>query len=137
MKQIFVDTNGWVALNSQRDAFYEEAKKLNKDFLEKGFEYITTNFVLDETYTWLTMKAGHSIAVDFGEKIRKSKITHIFRITEEIEEEAWDLFKQYSDKKFSFTDCTSFVVMQQMNIEKAFTNDRHFEQMRFTALLKK
>lgn len=66
--------------------------------------------------------------------------THLCRfrwlITEEIEEQAWKLFKQYSDKDFSFTDCTSFVVMQQLGLSEVFTNDHHFEQMGFTILLK-
>jgi hypothetical protein len=61
---------------------------------------------------------------------------HIVHITEELEEEAWKLFKQYTDKDFSFTDCTSFVVMRQFNLTEAFTNDHHFVQMGFTVLLR-
>ncbi len=42
------------------------------------------------------------------------------------------MFEQYDDKKFSFTDCTSFVVMRKTGISEVFEFDRHFEQMRFT-----
>ena len=35
-----------------------------------------------------------------------------------------------------FADCTSFVVMRQLNLTEAFTNDHHLEQMGFTILLK-
>ena len=91
---------------------------------------------MDETYTGLTMKVGHYAAVDFGEKIRQSQITTVIHITEEIEDEAWNLFKKYSDKHFSFTDCTSFVIMRHLNIIEAFTNDHHFKQIGFTILLK-
>lgn len=97
---------------------------------------MTTNFVLDETYTGLLTKVGHFAAVDFGEKIRAAKTVRVIHVTEEIEDQAWDLFKQYSDKDFSFTDCTSFVVMRQLNLGEAFTNDHHFEQMEFEILLK-
>jgi predicted nucleic acid-binding protein len=65
-----------------------------------------------------------------------AKTVQILHITEEIEEHAWKLFKQYSDKDFSFTDCTSFVVMRQLGLSEVFTNDHHFEQMGFTILLK-
>lgn len=81
------------------------------------------------------MKVGHFSAIDFGERIRKSKITQIIHISEEIEEESWKLFRQYTDKSFSFTDCTSFVVMRKFNLTKAFTNDHHFEQIGFSILL--
>ena len=81
------------------------------------------------------MKVGHFAAVDFGEKIRKAQTVHILRVSEDMEKEAWDTFRDYSDKEFSFTDCTSFVVMQRLNLTQAFTNDHHFEQMGFTILL--
>ena len=75
--------------------------------------------------------------MDFGEKLRQSKTVQVLHVSEYIEEEAWKLFKQYSDKNFSFTDCTSFIIMRQLKLLSVFTNDHHFEQMGFTALLKK
>ena len=33
------------------------------------------------------------------------------------------------DKAYSFTDCTSFVVMQELKLKTALTTDRHFRQM--------
>ena len=37
-------------------------------------------------------------------------------------------------KDFSYTDCTSFVVMKQLDMTIAFTFDRHFDQFGFTRL---
>ncbi len=136
MTQIFVDTSGWIALNSKRDQLHGQAVTLNKALLRDGHRYITTNFVLDETYTGLRMKVGHFAAVDFGEKISKAQTVHILRISEDMEEAAWNIFRHYSDKEFSFTDCTSFVIMQRLNLTQAFTSDHHFEQMGFTILLR-
>ena len=136
MKLIFVDSNGWIALNNKRDQLHGLAVEINKKYLEKGSNYLTTNFVLDESYTGLLTKVGHFAAVDFGERIRKSKIVKIIHITEEIEEKAWATFKKFKDKDFSFTDCTSFIVMKEWKLTTAFTNDHHFEQMGFKILLK-
>ena len=44
---------------------------------------------------------------------------------------AWELFKKYDDKKFSFTDVTSFQITRELNIGKAFSYDWHFEQAGF------
>ena len=136
MKNIFMDANGWIALNSKRDQLHKIAVKTNRKLLKEGHQYITTNFVLDETYTGLLMKVGHFAAVDFGEKIRHSRTISVIHVSPDIDEEAWKLFKQYADKQFSFTDCTSFVVMKQLQIAEAFTNDHNFEQIGFRILLK-
>lgn len=135
MRGIFVDTNAWIALNSKRDQFHAMAIGLNRGLLQNGYRYVTTNYVLDETYTGLLVKVGHFAAVDVGNKVRASKLINVVHISEEIEEEAWKYFTKYSDKRFSFTDCTSFVVMHRMNLAEAFTNDHRFEQIGFRILL--
>jgi predicted nucleic acid-binding protein len=40
------------------------------------------------------------------------------------------------DKEWTLTDCTSFVVMRDMEISEALTADRHFMQAGMTALLR-
>src|SRR5207249_3458091 len=46
------------------------------------------------------------------------------------------LYGQRPDKKWSLTDCISFVVMTRAGITEALTGDHHFEQAGFVALLK-
>jgi len=70
MKQIFMDANGWIALNSRRDQLNSMAVNRNRELLLEGNLHVTTNFVLDEIHTGLLTKVGHSAAVDFGQKIR-------------------------------------------------------------------
>jgi predicted nucleic acid-binding protein len=41
---------------------------------------------------------------------------------------ATDVILRYTDKGWSFTDCTSFVVMQRLGIRRAFSFDDHFRQ---------
>jgi hypothetical protein len=83
----------------------------------------------------LLRKVGHFAAVEFGDNVQKSEVVRIVHVTEEMEDEAWTIFKKYSDKLFSFTDCTSFVVMHQLDLTQAFTNDHHFTQMGFETLI--
>jgi len=64
----------------------------------------------------------------------KSRIIDIVHVAPEIESQAWEIFKKYSDKSFSFTDCTSFAIMQQLEINQAFTFDSHFIQFGFQTL---
>jgi predicted nucleic acid-binding protein len=34
----------------------------------------------------------------------------------------------FTDKDFSFTDCTSFSIMSSLKLKSAFAFDKHFEQ---------
>jgi predicted nucleic acid-binding protein len=41
---------------------------------------------------------------------------------------AWILFQQRASAGWSFTDCTSKIVIDQLGITKAITLDAHFQQ---------
>ncbi|MHB8577630.1 MAG: type II toxin-antitoxin system VapC family toxin, partial [Dehalococcoidia bacterium] len=56
------------------------------------------------------------------------------RVTEGDEQRARDIIAQYSDKKFSYTDATSFAVMERLQIDMAFPLDRNFAQFGFIVL---
>jgi len=45
-------------------------------------------------------------------------------------------YHQHADKKWTLTDCVSFVIMREQNVTDALTGDKHFEQAGFVALLK-
>ena len=136
MRFVFVDTSAWVALKHKGDSLWQQATTVNRALLTSGVRYITSNFVLDETYTLLRLRAGHHIAVELGEEIAQSQLVTVIRVSEVLENEAWQIFKRYNDKEFSFTDCTSFAIMRQRTIYEAFTNDHHFEQCGYQVLLK-
>lgn len=46
-------------------------------------------------------------------------------------ERARSWFFEGEDKDFSFTDCSSFVVMREVRSRTALTTDRHFAQAGF------
>lgn len=46
-----------------------------------------------------------------------------------------ELLSRRADKRWSLTDCISFVVMERHGLTEAVTADRHFEQAGFRALL--
>ena len=64
MREVFVDTSGWVALKHKGDTFWQAATTLHRALLTAGARYVTSNFVLDESYTLLLHRAGHHVAVE-------------------------------------------------------------------------
>ena len=136
-QRVFIDAQGWVALKHQNDRHFGIAHQLHQSLIAARMRFITTNFVLDEAYTVLRRAAGHHIAVELGEEVRASNILRVVHIGQNLQEEAWDLFKNRdSALDWSFTDCTSFVVMWRLQIQQALTFDHEFEQAGFIALLR-
>jgi len=125
---IFVDTSAFLAIENRRDTYHAQSLNFRDSYLKTGQALITSDYVLDESYTIIRLRAGHTIAVKFGEVLRKSQLIYIEYITAEIIEKAWDIFKTFADHDFSFTDCTSFALMERLNISNVFTFDAHFKE---------
>jgi predicted nucleic acid-binding protein len=137
-RRAFIDAQGWVALKNPSDRHFEAAHQTYQSLIAVRTRFITTNFVLDEAYTILRRESGHHIAVELGEEVRASKILRVVHIGQNLQEEAWELFKNRdSTLKWSFTDCTSFIVMRRFQIQEAITFDHEFEQAGFVALLRR
>ncbi|MCZ7384016.1 MAG: PIN domain-containing protein [Candidatus Methanoperedens sp.] len=89
---------------------------------------MTTNYVADEIVTLVKVRLGHEIAVEIGGKLWDESLATLIRVTSSDEKKAWEIFTKHRDKGFSFTDCTSFAVMQRLGIIEVFALDEHFEQ---------
>lgn len=129
--RLFVDTSAFLALEDKDDENHESAIQFRTS-IEKGLTpyrlLYTTNYVFDETLTIVRAQLGHAAAVSFGETIKSSKLVELLWISNEIDSDAWNIFKKYKGKDFSYTDCTSFAAMENEGIDCAFAYDRHFTQ---------
>ena len=128
MKRLFVDTGAWYALVDKKDPDHSAAAAF---FRNNKIPLLTTNFIFDETVTLLRRRLGWTIAAEFGRRLKDSGFTHLVAVRREDEDKAWNLFLKYKDQEFSYTDCTSFVVMESFRIRNAFSFDGHFRTMNF------
>jgi len=129
--KIFVDTSAWLALNDRNDQCHSEAVSKLKNVTKQKIELITSEYVVDESITIIRYRVSHKAAVVFGDSLMNSTIVTVADITEEERFRAWMLFKKYDDKELSFTDCTSFALMNKLKLRKAFAFDDHFKQIGF------
>jgi uncharacterized protein len=86
---------------------------------------------MDETLTLLKERCGVSVAVSFREDLEASSVVRVLWLEPEVEREAWRIFKTHRDKGYSFTDCTSFALMDLHAVKNSFTYDGHFRQYGF------
>lgn len=127
--KLFVDTGAFIALVDSDDQNHAAAKNFFADLTAQGVKFVTTNFVVCETMNYLRARVSHPVAVMFLESLRKSTRFDMVAVDRSVEDAAFKIFREYEDKGFSFTDCTSFAVMKERKIVKAFAFDRHFGQI--------
>lgn len=131
---LMVDTWAWVALYNPADQYHQRARSVHEE-LVNGYDWITTNFILDETYTALRRWSSPDRAVRFGRRIRAIAATGaltVVTVGPDIETQAWGIFERYDTvRHLSYTDCTTFAVMQRLDVGEAFTGDGHFNLLGF------
>ena len=131
--EIFVDTSVFYAFLDKDDKEHKKVKKIFKQYENK---LITSNYIIDEFITLLRVrKIPFKKFEVFIDEIFEEDILKVLKITVETEIAAWNLLKKYKEHPFSFTDCTSFVLMNKNKIKSCLSFDKHFVIAGFLNLL--
>ncbi|MBP1716241.1 MAG: PilT protein domain protein [Deltaproteobacteria bacterium] len=91
---IFVDPSAFLAIENRLDAHHSRALSLRNAWLKKGQNLVTSDYVLDESYTIIRLRAGHPVVVQFGETIWNSQLLRTIYVTPEIIEESFFPFRK-------------------------------------------
>lgn len=129
LHRAFVDTSALFAYVNRKDPAHAHISQRLDQFEGR---LISSNFVLDETITLCRYRLNHAAALKIGRILLDPEVIELKRISPEDEKQAWDLFALRSDQKYSFTDCTSFVLMRRLGIIHVFARDSDFEKEGFT-----
>ncbi len=132
--KLLIDTSAFKAFYDEDDEHHEEATSFLRRIKEETVPYkrfFTTDYVLDETLTLIRLAHSHAKSVEFGDALLNSKAILLIYINENVVKNAWNMFKEYTDKFWSFTDCVSFIIMKKLKITSAFAFDKNFVQAGF------
>ncbi len=131
MDRIFVDTGWFKGLIDKRDEYHIKSKNIFKRLKSERLPLVTTNFVVAEAFTLVRRKNGLYWANKLNGLMKNLEDKmEIERVTLEDEGRVWDWF-WYDWKDLSYTDCTSFAVMERLELKKVVTFDDHFKMAGF------
>jgi predicted nucleic acid-binding protein len=121
---VFVDTGAWFAASVQTDPDHRSAVAFlsaNSDGL------VTSDYVWCELLTLFRARKQMSLARRWRQHFIDGDFAVISAAPSDVQQ-ATDVFFSFGDKKWSFTDCVSRVMMQRLGIARAFAFDDHFRQ---------
>ncbi len=127
MEKIMVDTSAIYALIDRSDNNHIKAGKALIRMSRGNYQVLLTNFIVAECHNLILGRLGHKTAREW----LKNFCWPVERITAEDERVAQEIIMTHQDKSFSFTDATTFSVMQRLDIVYYFGFDRHFKQFGF------
>lgn len=134
-REIFVDTSGLYALVDKRDAHHQNARDAVTKLLRAGRRLVVTDYVVAETVNLANARSGSHVATRVLDLVEQSAGIRIEWIESGRFDKTKAFFRKHGDHRYSFTDCTSFVVMRELRLTEALTTDRHFAEAGMRALL--
>ncbi|KAF0173585.1 MAG: hypothetical protein FD161_3791 [Limisphaerales bacterium] len=133
MKAVFADTFFFLAAVNPRDAAHSRAITFSSRF---AGQLITTDWVLLEVANALAGGRNRAAAVELVVSLKANPNVKLIPLDAGLQQRGWALYAQRLDKEWSLTDCITFLVMSAEGLTDALTEDHHFEQAGFNALLK-
>ena len=128
--KVFIDTGAICAAVIPGDAHNRTAKNMFLSLQESNAGLFTSDYVLAELYTLLRVRSSHRTAVAYMDSFENTGISMLFA-HEIIGKEAKNIFRKYDLPRLSFTDCTSFALINTHRIDHVFSFDEHFRIFRF------
>jgi uncharacterized protein len=133
MKAVFADTSFYLAVLNPRDVLHANAVQIGNRIKRP---VLLSDFVLLELGNALSAVQQRQLFSQLVPHLRSHPNIRIVPASCDLLERGFQLFLRRTDKAWSLTDCTSFVVMQDEGLTDALTTDHHFEQAGFTVLLR-
>jgi predicted nucleic acid-binding protein len=131
VERVFVDTSAWFAYVNRPDPDHRAVREAIR---AHDGRLVTSSYIFDEVVTLCRYRLDHRAAVRAGNVLRDPESVDLIGITVEDEQAAWELFETRRDQEYSFTDCTSFVLMRRLGITVAIAVDDDFEHEGFRVL---
>jgi len=131
--RLFLDTAFIQALLNVRDAYHPKAIELFPR-VRNASEIWITEAILTEVGNACSV-INRKGAVQFIQQCYQTDNIRVVSIDTQLFTQATHLYQSRSDKNWGLTDCISFIVMTQNNLQDAVTTDRHFIQAGFRALM--
>ena len=130
MARVLVDTSAVYALLDRSDARHAEAREGLDQLRRRRIEPLLTNFIVAESHALILARLGAAFARQWLVQNRWP----VERVQEADETRAQAILVRFTDKAFSYTDATSFAVMERLGLKTAFAFDPHFRQYGFTVV---
>jgi predicted nucleic acid-binding protein len=124
MSAVFLDTVGLLAVWDKSDQWHEPAAAAFSKLLAENVSLVTTDYVLLECGNASARRPYRNRVNALRQQMISGKL--VYSPTDVEFENAWLAYDRGESDQAGIVDQVSFVVMRQLGLKLAFTNDWHF-----------
>jgi len=127
MKTAFLDTSGWFAALSPKEAKHRPALAAYGRWIGEGVALVSTNLVVAEMQILVSRFRGADEGLRFLDALHQDPCHEVVYVDRELERAAVDHWlRRFRDQRLSLADAVSFEVMRIRRIRHALSLDEHF-----------
>jgi predicted nucleic acid-binding protein len=126
---LFVDTSAFYAIADGGDRHHRGALSALQASIGAD-RVMTSDQVVVEIWLLICSRLGRPAAMRFWDGVSIGVVT-IVGITAEDFRRGSEIAQEWYDQSFSIVDCTSFALIERLDIRRAFAFDKHFRVVRF------
>ena len=136
MNVVFADAGYFIASLDDRDPLHGRAKDVAAGL--GILRIMTTQMVVTEVLNYVSRGGEHlrSLAVQMVRELENNPDVEIVPQTDTQFRAAVERYASRGDQRWSLTDCASFLLMEERDMNEVLAYDRDFEQAGFVALLR-
>lgn len=124
---MLIDSSALLAMVDVGDKYHAPAAKFARDHSKEIFHLPEPVFI--ETMLLVKARLGTQPAVELGNRLQASARFVVTPWAPEARQATWEIFSRYTDKDWSYVDCSLLAAARRLRVSEIFTFDRHFDQM--------
>lgn len=130
MARVLVDTSAVIALLDRSDTNHAAAGRTLQQLAQRRVQPVLTNFIVAESHALALSRLG----ADVARRRLLANAWPVERVGDDDDSKARTIIASQTDQTYSYTDATSFAVMERLRLREVCGFDPHFRQYGFQVI---
>lgn len=135
---VFLNSGFFIASAVGKDRYHESAEEAMRKFIDDETHLFTSNYVIQETITWIVYSVGSHKVRQFAQKLtelEREGILDVIWIDRILHKRSLETLIKYKDHPFSFVDASIITIAKHLKLKTIYTTDKTLKESGLNVVL--